>query len=491
MKKIEKDAKKNIETIKLACGNSPDFATRNIKIGNKQISYVYFESVSSDDKISDFIMKSITNDVKEAKTTTFFTNLFTRLENTIPNSKLTTADDFDSIFYYLSSGFTCIFVDGSKIAIILETRTVLDRGVTESSSEPVIRGPKDSFTENHNMNLGLIRKRIKDPNLWFRELKIGRRSKTKVAIAYIKDIAELKRVHKIEQMLKNIDIDAILDSGYIRKFLEGKQHSTFPQIITTEKPDMVCGELLDGKIAIIVENTPFVLVMPATLVNFLHAPTDYYEKASNVTFSRILRTLAFFITIITPALYIALTTFNHELIPDEFLISIAMQQQGVPFPTVLEILLFGITFEVLRESDLRAPSAAGTAMSIVGALVLGDAAVAAGVVSPIVVIIVAVTSICEMAFSDIDMINALRSWKIIFIFTSMFMGLIGFLVAMLILIIKLVSLETLDVPYLIPFSPFDFNAWKDTIIKLPINKLTKRPRYLTDKNRTRLKEDNK
>ncbi|MCI8347377.1 MAG: spore germination protein, partial [Bacilli bacterium] len=349
--------------------------------------------------------------------------------------------------------------------------------------------PKDSFTENHNMNLGLIRKRIKDPNLWFKEVTVGRRSKTKVAIAYIKDIVELKRVNDIEKKLKQIDIDAILDSGYIRKFLEGKQRSTFPQMITTEKPDMVCGELLDGKLAIIVENTPFVLITPATLISFLHAPTDYYEKASNVTFSRILRTLAFFITIITPALYIALTTFNHELIPDEFLISIAMQQQGVPFPTVIEVLLFGITFEVLRESDLRAPSAAGTAMSIVGALVLGDAAVSAGVVSPIVVIIVAVTSICEMAFSDIDMINALRSWKIIFIFTSMFMGLIGFLVAMLILIIKLVSLETLDVPYLAPFSPIDIRAWKDSIIKFPVNRLTKRPRYLTDKNQTRLKED--
>lgn len=490
MKKIETNASKNIEIIQLAIGNSPDFYNRTIKIGKKQISFAYFESVSSDDKISDFIMKNISEDVKYNKTTTFFTNLFTRLENTIPNSKLSTADDFDSIFYYLSSGFTCIFVDGSEKAIVLETRTKLDRGITESSSEPVIRGPKDSFTENHNMNLGLIRKRIKDPNLWFSEITVGRRSKTKVAVAYIKDIVDLKRVNDILKKLKQIDIDAILDSGYIRKFLEGKQRATFPQIITTEKPDMVCGELLDGKIAIIVENTPFVLITPATLISFLHAPTDYYEKASNVTFSRILRTLAFFITIITPALYIALTTFNHELIPDEFLISIAMQQQGVPFPTVLEVLLFGITFEVLRESDLRAPNAAGTAMSIVGALVLGDAAVSAGVVSPIVVIIVAVTSICEMAFSDIDMINALRSWKIIFIFTSVFMGLIGFLVAMLILIIKLVSMETLDVPYLIPFSPLDLRAWKDSIVKFPVNKLTKRPRYLTDKNQTRLKEEN-
>ena len=213
MKKISKEAKENIEIIKLATGNSPDTATRTIKIGLKHISYIYFESVSSDDKISNFIMKSISDDVKYNKTETFFTSLLKRLENTIPNSKLTTANDFDSIFYYLSSGFTCIFVDGSNEAIILETRTKLDRGVTESTSEPVIRGPKDSFTENHNMNLGLIRKRIKDPNLWFKEVTVGRRSKTKVAIAYIKDIVELKRVNDIEKKLKQIDIDAILDNN--------------------------------------------------------------------------------------------------------------------------------------------------------------------------------------------------------------------------------------------------------------------------------------
>lgn len=489
MKKIYKSAKKNIEELKIANGNSSDISTRNIKIGKKNISYIFLESVSSGDKVSDFIMKSISHDVKYKKLGITFQNLKTYLENTIPNSKLSIADDFDSIFYYLSSGFTCIFIDGSNKALILETRTQLDRGVTESSSEPVVRGPKDSFTENHNMNIGLIRKRIKDPNLWFDSIKIGRRSKTKVDIVYIKDIVELNRVEKIKKRLEKINIDAILDSSYIRRFLEEGEHSTFPLIVTTEKPDIVCGELLEGKIAILVENTPFVLITPATLINFIHSPADYYEKATNVTFSRILRTFAFFITIIAPALYIALTTFNHELVPDEFLISIAMQRQGVPFPTAFEVLIFGITFEILRESDLRSPSTTGTAMSIVGALVLGEAAVSAGLVSPIVVIIVAVTSICELAFSDIDMINALRWWKIIFIFTSMLMGLIGFFVALIMLLIKLASLESLEVPYLAPFSPIDLQAWKDGIVKFPINKLKKRPAYLAPKNQTRQGDD--
>lgn len=489
MKKITLRAQENIEIIKKLNGNSSDITDRIIEIGQTHICYLYLESVSSDDKISNFMMKSISQDVKDYKPNRVFSDLLKRLENTIPNSKLSTVQDFDEIFYYLASGFTCIFVDGAKEAIVIETRTQLDRGVTESTSEPVIRGPKDSFTENHNMNLGLIRKRIKDPNLWFDEVKVGKRSKTKVDIVYIKDIVVLDRVNKIKEQLEKIDIDAILDSSYIRRFLEGNQTSEFPQTLTTERPDVVCGELLEGKIAIVVENTPFVLVTPATLINFLHAPNDYYEKAANVTFSRVLRLLAFCITIITPALYIALTTFNHELIPGEFLISIAIQRQGVPFPTVIEILLFGITFEILRESDLRAPSMSGTAISIVGALVLGEAAVSAGIVSPIVVIIVAVTSICELAFSEVDMVNALRGWKIIFILASVTMGLIGFLTALLILIIKLVSLESLDVPYLTPFSPVDVRAWKDGIVKFPITKMFQRPQYLAPKNPTRYRKE--
>lgn len=489
MEKIKRLAQQNINFIKAMNGNSSDITDRTIVIDKKNVSYIYLESVSSDDKISDFIGKSLSYDVKNFQIRSLFSDLFERLKNTIPNSKLSTVDNFDDIFYYLASGFTCIFVDGEERAIVLETRTQLDRGVTEPSSEPVVRGPKDSFTENHNMNIGLIRKRIKDPNLWFDSVQVGRRSKTKVDIAYIKDIVELNRVYKIKKQLSKIDIDAILDSSYIRRFLEGKQTTSFPQMLTTEKPDVVCGSLLEGKIAILVENTPFVLITPATLINFLHGPNDYYEKSSNVTFSRVLRVLAFLITVITPALYIALTTFNHELIPDEFLISIAMQRQGVPFPTVVEILIFGITFEILRESDLKSPNASSTAMSIVGALVLGDAAVAAGVVSPIVVIIVAVTSICELAFSDVDMVNALRGWKIIFILSSVFMGLIGFLTAMLVLIIKLVSLETLDVPYLTPFSPVDLNAWKDAVLKFPVTKLKKRPQYLAPNNPVRLGEE--
>ncbi len=458
-----------ISRIKKRLGNSSDIVNRQIN----NITYIYLESVSSDDKISNFLNKSIT-------TIDNFDDLLNKLENSIYNSHITTLNDLEECYYYLTSGYTCLFIKGYTKYIAIETKTKLDRGITESSSEPLIRGPKDSFTENHAINIGLIRKRIKDPNLWIEEKKIGRRTKTKVSLIYIKDIAESRNIKIIKKHLNDIDIDGILDSGYIRDYLETKQKSSFPKMISTERPDLTCQNLLNGKIVILVENSPIVLILPATLDDFLKSSEDYYQKSINATFSRILRYIAFLVTILTPSLYIALMTFNQEMIPDQLLISLAGQRSQVPFPTFIEVLIFIIVFEILREADIRSPSVSGASMSIVGALVLGDAAVAAGIVSPIVIIVVAITSICELVFSDMDMSNAIRQWRLIFIFSTIFTGIIGIVVAGMILIIKLCSIESLNTPYLIPFSPLNTNVFKDSIILAPANKRTKRPDYITN-----------
>lgn len=470
--KINSNVDQALEYIKNLNCNSSDIVTRVIKRDKQKIGYIYLESVSSDDKISNFLNKSI------IKVTTF-KSLFETLQNKIFNSHISTTDNYNDLFYYLASGYTCILVDGHNEAIVVETKITLDRGVVESSSEPIIRGPKDSFTENHPKNIGLIRKRIKDSNLIFEDTTVGRRTRTKVSVAYIKDIADLQKVKKINDKLKKINIDGIIDSGYIRELLEGTSKSTFPKMISTERPDVACTSLLDGKIVILVENSPFVLIIPGLLIDFIHSPEDYYHKPLNASFSRILRTICFFITIITPGLYVALMTFNPEVIPDELLISLAIQRDGVPFTTAIEVLIFVITFEMLREADIHAPSVSGSAMSIVGALILGDAAVNAGIVSPIVIIVVAITSICELVFYDIDIINALREWRIIFIIASLLLGLMGFVVASIIFITKLVSINCLDTPYLTPFSPLNLTQWKDGIFRFPRNKLKERPSYLT------------
>lgn len=489
MKKIDKKIDTIFSHINEMSGNSSDITTRIIKIAQKKVGYIYLESVSSDDKVSDFLVRGLTNDSKEVNFN-LFEALFEELKNTIVNSNLKTTDNYDDLFYYLASGYTGIVVDGESKAIVVETRKQLDRGVVEATSEAIIRGPKDSFTENHNSNIGLIRKRIKDPHLWFQDVKVGKRTKTKVTISYFSDIVDQDKIEMIKERLNKIDIDGILDSGYLREFLTKSKFGDFPRMISSERPDLACSSLLEGKIVILVENSPFVLILPGLFVDFFHSAEDNYQLPLNVSVTRLLRFLGFFLTILTPALYIAITTYDIKLIPSQLLISLSTQRQGVPFPTAVETIAMLTVFEILRECDLRMPKQLGASVSIVGALVLGEAAVSAGIVSPIVVIIVAITSIGGLLFTDIDVVNSVRLWRIIFILTSTALGLIGIVAAGFILIIRLASIDDLGISYLSPFSPFSLQGQKYGVIKPPTPLLKKRPLYLKPKNKVRLRDEN-
>lgn len=464
-----------LKKIKKMSGNSGDVVTRIIDKKRKKIGYIYLESVSSDDKISEFLNKAIIKVNKK----NLFNSFYSVIKNSIFNSNVKVCKTYDDMFFYLASGFTAILIDGENKVIVVETRAQLDRGVVESTTETIVRGPKDSFTENHNKNLGLIRKRIKDKNLYFKDTIIGRRTKTKVTLAYIKDIAPTHKVNRVLKDLQSIDIDSIIDSGYIRELIEKDQRSLFPKVISTERPDLACTSLLNGKIVILVENTPFVLIIPAVLTDFFHSPEDYYQKPFNISFSRILRMMCFFLALLTPAIYIALMTFNQEIIPDQLLISLAIQRESVPFPTSIEVLIFVITFEVLREADIHSPTFSGSAMNVVGALILGDAAVAAGIVSPIVIIVVATTSISEIVFYDVDIVDAIREWRIVFILAATFMGIIGVILAFIIFIARLANLECIGTPYLTPISPINVRSIFDSIIRVSRKKLKFRPSYLT------------
>ena len=478
MEKIIESAKKVIEKTKKLYGNSPDLNTRIINIKGTNVGILFLESSSQASTISDFIIKGT---LYTASNKNLFQNIFDALKNNLFNSQLFTIKDYSQFPYFLSSGFTIIVTDNSNEAIIMETRAQLDRGVTESTSEPILRGSKDSFTESHSKNLGLIRKRIKDPNLWFNEIKLGRRTKTRISIAYINGIADPKKIEEIKKRLSKIDIDGILDSGNIKDYLI-KQKSVFPQIQSTERPDVVSQELLKGKIVIFTENCPFTLILPNVFIDYLHTSEDQNQKSSNITFTRILRTIALVITIFTPAIYIAITTFDQNTIPDKLLISLAIQREGVPFPTTFEIILLTTIFEILRESDLRSPSSMSAAMSIVGALVLGQAAVDAGIVSPITVIVVAFTSICSLVFTDIDFMNGIRTWRFIFILAASILGIIGILSFAIIWLVKLASLENLETSYLSPFAPFSTIDQNDAIYKAPEEKLINRPNYISNLN---------
>ncbi len=478
MEKIDTNVKKVIDKIKKMYGNSPDVNSRIINISGTNVGCLFLESSSQASTISDFIIKGT---LYTSSNKNLFQNIFEALKNNLFNSQLFTINDFSQFPYFLSSGFTIIIVDGSSEAIIMETRAALDRGVTESTSEPILRGPKDSFTESHSKNLGLIRKRIKDPNLWFDELKLGKRTQTRISLAYINGVADPKKLKTVKQRLQKINIDGILDSGNLREYLI-EEKSVFPQIQSSERPDVVSQALLNGKIVIFVENCPFTLILPTVFIDYLHTSEDQYQKSSNITFTRILRIFALIITVFTPAIYIAITTFDQNTIPDKLLISLAIQREGVPFPTTFEIILLTTIFEILRESDLRSPSSMSAAMSIVGALVLGQAAVDAGIVSPITVIVVAFTSICSLVFTDIDFMNGIRTWRFIFILAASILGIIGILSFTIIWLVKLASLENLQTSFLSPFAPFSKQAQNDAIIKASEPNIITRPSYISKLN---------
>ena len=483
---MDKELDKIIKHIKDMNGNSSDINVRYFNIHKEKVAFMFLESVASDDKISNFLGKSLSINVRSKKN--IFENLFDNINNTIPNSKVKIINTYDDIFYHLSSGFTCIFVDGFDKCITLETKALLDRSITEASSEPVLKGPKDCFIENILANMGLIRKRIKDSNLYFDETKVGKRTKTKVVISYINDIVDKKQVDKLKDKLNKIDIDGIIDSNYIKELLSN-QKSFLPRVISTERPDVVSMGLLNGKIAIMVENTPYVLLLPTVFADFFKSSEDYYTKPFNASFTRILRYIAFFIAILVPPFYIAVTTFNMEIVPSSLLISFSIQRESVPFPTIIEVLILVISYEILREADTRKPQIMGASISIVGALILGEAAVSAGVISPIVVIVISISAVSGMGFNDPDITNAIRIWRILFMLAACLFGIVGIVILFIIFITKLNSIEVLGTPYLAPLSPFSLKDFKNSLTRFPQQKIKTRPTYFNKKNINRIGSD--
>ena len=445
---LNKSIEKNINKIK-SLNDSSDLIIRYINIKKRKIAYIFLEGNVSDDKISNYFMKNIDLIINsKAK----IANLYDELKNQIPNSNVKIIDDFKDVFYFLSSGFTIIFLANTNKCIAIETRANLERSITEPTTEVTFKGPKDSFNENHNTNIGLIRKRIKDENLIVSESVLGKKTKTKVTICYLKDKAPKNIVEKLKTRL-NANIEAIVDSGNVKKIIEKTSQTNYPLIKSSERPDVICQSLLLGKVCIIVENSPYVLIFPTFFLDYFKTSEDYYQKSSNANFTRMLRIISFIITLLTPSLYIALTSYNPESIPNSLLLSLSAQRNGVPFPIYLEIIILTITFELLRESDIRMPSLMGTSISIVGALVLGDAAVNAGIVSPFAIIIIAITSVCDLIFSDIDFINATRFWRLLFILGATLLGMVGITSVLIIFITSLTNASDLNIPFMYQIVP--------------------------------------
>lgn len=434
-------------------GLSKDYKIKNLKISDSNIYILYNEVLTSSSFINDFILKKLVSLNKKE---------IDNLENVIPGINILKIKS-NEIFKYVNNGFIVVITKNKLYSI--EARSNLDRGIAKCESELSLKGPKDAFSENFNTNLGLIRRRIKSTNLECLDLTLGSLTKTKVGILYIRGIADLDLIEQIKLKLSTIDIDGIIDSTYLKENLESKNNSFFPTIMSTERPDKVSMSLLEGKACIIVDTSPFVLIMPNFFIDFFHTVDDYYQKPINITFIRIIRLLAFLISIFIPALYIMVTTHNHDFVSLDVLLSLKAQRESVPFSAVSEAIFMMISFEILRESDIRMSSTSGSAVSILGGLVLGDAAVSAGIISPIMIIVVAISAISGLVFNSIELVSAIRWWRFIMIILAAFFGIEGIVLGLIILIIRLTTIKCFGRHYLAPFIPFNKKEIKDTFIK--------------------------
>lgn len=468
---------KIIKLLKKDTNNLENIIYRKKYIGLTKIFIIYNETLVSSDKVSDFIIRSLDN------ITPFF--VYHKIINNIDNFKYKVLRNYNEIDFYLNSGFTILLI--GKHYIALETKKDITRSITSPNTENVIRGPSDAFTENIEINIGLIKRRIKNNNLWIKNYNIGLYTKTNISLIYINTIVKEELINMIDDRLNKINIDGILSSGIIKNLIEKENKSIFPIIMSTERPYMTCKYLLNGNAVILVDNDPFALILPISLNDFFFSEEDEYSGSINTSFSRIIRYICFIISLVTPALYIAMTTYNQEIIPTPLLLSIAGQRENVPFSAFIEAILMIFSFDILRESDLKMPNFANSSLSIVGALILGDAAVSAGIVSPIMIIVVAITSISSLAFSEPELINSLRWYRLIFMLGASFFGIYGIVLVGLYFLITIISTKSFTLPYLSPFAPINLSQLKDSIIYYPIKKRKKRNNYLSNnivKNKT-------
>lgn len=466
---------KIINKLKEETNNSSYIVYREKYINNTKIDIIYNETLTDQDKMSDFIYRSLDHIEKIYQEKEL---LYDVIKNNISNIKIKEINNYQDICKYLNNGFVILLIE-DDYSLALEVKKNLTRSIEKPMTETTIRGSMDAFTENIETNIGLIKRRLKTNKLWNEDLELGKYTKNKISILTIKGITNPKIKDDIIDKLNSLEIDSVTDTGTLKHLIEKETKTIFPTSITTERPDKVVSSLLRGKTVIIIDNCPFALIMPVDINDFFLSQDDKDSNYINNSLTRILRYLAFSITVLTPGIYIALTTFNQEMIPLELLTSFASQRSTVPFPAFFEALLMFVSFEILRESDYRIPNVSNSALSIVGALILGEAAVNAGIVSPIMIIIVAITAISALVIVEPELSNAIKWYRILFMLGGTTIGIFGIFIVFIIFTTNLCSINSYGKSYMMPFTPIDSDI-KNSIIKFPLLKRNKRNKYLTN-----------
>ncbi|MBD1382201.1 spore germination protein [Metabacillus arenae] len=489
---LTSDIDYNLQVIKDKIGFNSDVTIRTIHIGqrNMRASIIYVDGLANQDLINEHILKPLMLHSFEKDTTELWPADHSGFKEYLKNhvlsiSAISEVNTFEDLISQVLSGATVLLIDGFACNLVLNTQGWKTRGIEEPPTETVVRGPRIGFTETLKDNTAYLRRFTLDPNLTILNYQVGKRTKKKLIITYIKDIANPELVNEVKRRIEKIDMDDVPESGSLEQLIEDNFLSPFPQLQSTERPDRVIGALNEGRVAILLDGTPFALIAPVTFSMFIQSQEDYYIRWIPASLTRMLRFFATFLSLFLPAIYISFVSFHQGLIPSKLAFSIAGTRTGVPFPTLIEALIMEISIEILREAGLRLPKTIGQAVGIVGGLVIGEAAVQAGIVSPIMVIVVSITAISSFVLPGYPIGLTLRWLRFVVMFFAATMGLYGVILFFLLLIIHLSKHKSFGVPYIGPAEPSSLSDLKDFLVRMPLMMMKKRPTLLNPQDQVR------
>ncbi|HEX6923033.1 MAG TPA: spore germination protein [Bacillales bacterium] len=483
---LETNLKENLDNIRKMLDNPQDLMIRKIPVGNTKFScaLVYISALSDDRMINEQVIKNIQLVMAETKQAPSSEKKLLGLiqQEVLSVGNVNKVESMDDTMLAVLSGNAAFFIDGLDTPLILGTQGWKKRAIKEPIAETLIRGPRDGFIEDIATNIAHIRRRIRDPNLRFKPYRVGRRSKSRMMLAYMDGIAHPALIKEVDRRLQTIDLDDVPESGYIEQWIQDSFLSPFPQIGHTERPDAVTAALMQGKFAILLDGTPFVLTAPMSFANYLMSPEDYYNRWMFGTVIRVLRYFAAFNAVFLPSLYIALLSYAPGMIPSQLAFSIAATREGVPYPAFVEAFLMEVTMELLREAGIRLPKPVGQTIGIVGGLVIGEAAIQAGVVSPIMVMVVALTAISSFTIPSFNFALSFRLLRFGAMIAATMFGFYGIILFYILINIHVSNLKSFGVPYTTPAGPMFWHDWRDFVLRAPLLMLKKRPKFLQPKD---------
>lgn len=465
----------NIGELKTILQGCDDFTYRSFTTASGTEGWIIYSNILADSQfISQTILPNLFTLNLPSEQSVWAKAITTQLPF-LPESFYTQWQD---ITLEILAGHTLILLEGINEGYIATTAKVEARSIEKPDTETVIRGPLEAFAEEIGPNLAIIRSRFKDPNLKINKLILGKESRTTVTLLYLEGVIQPEILEEVRRRLTSANLRSVQESGFLMEFLSEDTWSPFPLIQSTERPDRTIAALVEGRAAILVEGSPFALLLPTVFWHFFHASDDYFQNYLIGSIIRLLRYLSYLIAISLPALYLIGTVFHPQLLPLRFLLSLTTARERVPIPTFLEITAMLFTLDIFREATLRLPRTIGPAIGIVGALVMGEAAVSAGVISPIMVIVVALTAVATFAAPNEELRGTARMSSYFLVLVSSFLGLYGFLLGASAILLHISSLESIGVPYLSPVASFHWKEWTDIFVRAPWSTLRRKPQRI-------------